>query len=132
MKRITLITSIMLVTASGALAQSDEDMLEAFRTHIADIYLDQMQLTFPELIRNRELAPSDKERLIAQLVDDLTTCHTDAIVEYAASNDIPLSDLISEPSEGITFDRDSGNEYGQLLDPCLLNAMGAAGVLPHG
>ena len=64
-----------------------------------------------------------------QLVNDSAACFTDSLVEYAALRDVPLSDFVSEDSEGaIHFDGDSANEYEQSLLPCLLAAKQAAGV----
>ncbi len=133
MHRLTLITSIMLVTASAAFAQSDEEIIETLRTSIAKVLLEQMPGELPESFLNSGLAPSDKERIMLQLVNDSAACFTDSLVEYAALRDVPLSDFVSEDSEGaIHFDGDSANEsaneYEQLLVPCLLAAKQAAGV----
>ncbi len=127
MKRITLITSIMLVAAPGAFAQSDEEIIETVRTSAAEIFLEQMSITVPESFLNSGLSPSDKERLMLQLANDSADCLADAVVEYAALYDVPISDFVS--SEGtIHFDGDSGSEFEQLLNPCILNAWQAAGV----
>ena len=127
MKRITLITSIMLVAASGAFAQSDEEILETLRTSATKIFLEQASWVLPESFHNSELSPSDKERLILQLANDTANCLADALVEYATLNDVPLSDLVSSDAT-IHFDGDSGKEYGQLLDPCISHAWEAARV----
>jgi len=126
--RIALITLIMLIAASAAFAQSDEELLEALRTWATKTHLDQMRLLVPESFSNSGLSPSDIERVKLQLANDLAACFVDAVAEYAALKDVPLSDLISEPGEGITFDRDSGNEFEQLLVPCTLAATQAAGI----
>ncbi len=127
MKRITLITSIMLVAAPGAFAQSDEEIIETVRTSAAEIFLEQMSFTVPESFLNSGLSPSDKERLMLQLANDSADCLADAVVEYAALYDVPISDFVS--SEGtIHFDGDSGWGFEQLLNPCILIAWQAAGV----
>ncbi len=127
MKRITLITSIMIVVASGAFAQSDEEILETLRTSVTKNFLAQASWVLPESFLNSELSPSDKERLILQLANDTANCLADALVEYATLNDVPLSDLVSSDAT-IHFDGDSGREYEQLLDPCISHAWEAAGV----
>ena len=127
MKRITLITSIMLVAAPGAFAQSDEEIIETVRTSAAEIFLEQMSITVPESFLNSGLSLSDKERLMLQLANDSADCLADAVFEYAALYDVPISDLVS--SEGtIHFDGDSGSEFEQLLNPCILIAWQATGV----
>ena len=127
MKRITLITSIMLVAAPGAFAQSDEGIIETIRTSAAQNLLEQMPDELPESFLNSGLSPSDIERLMLQLANDGANCFADAIVEYAVLKDVPLSDFVS--SEGaIHFDGDSGYEFEHLLIPCMLSAWEAAGV----
>ncbi len=64
MKRTSLITSIILVAASGAFAQSDEEILETLRTVGNKNFLEQASWVLPESFHNSELSPSDKERLI--------------------------------------------------------------------
>ncbi len=127
MKRVSLITSIMLVAAPSAFSQSDAEIVETVRTSVTKIFLEQASWVLPESFLNSELSPSDKERLILQLANDTANCLADAAVEYAALSDVPLSDLVS--SDGtVHFDGDSGKEYGQLLDPCISHAWEAAGV----
>jgi hypothetical protein len=127
MKRITLITSIMLVATPGAFAKSDEEIIETVRTSAAEIFLEQISITVTESFLNSGLSPSDKERLMLQLANDSADCLADAVVEYAALYDVPISDLVS--SEGtIHFDGDSGSEFEQLLNPCVLIAWQTAGV----
>ena len=127
MNRVTLITSIVLVAAPSAFAQSDEEIIEAIRTSIAETLLEQLPDTLPQSFKESGLAPSDKERLMLQLANDSADCLADAVVEYAALYDVPISDFVS--SEGtIHFDGDSGSEFEQLLNPCILIAWQAAGV----
>ena len=70
MKRITLITSIMLVAAPGAFAQSDEGIIETIRTSAAQNLLEQMPDELPESFLNSGLSPSDIERLMLQLANE--------------------------------------------------------------
>lgn len=127
MKRITLITSIVLVAASGVFAQNDEKTLETLRASVTKVFLEQVSWALPESFLNSDLSPSDKDRLILQLANDTADCIADALVEYAALNDVPLSDLVSSDAT-IHFDGDSGKEYALLLDPCISHAWEAAGV----
>lgn len=126
MKRITLITSIMLVAASGAFAQSDEEILETLRTSVTEIYLEQLPNDLPESFLNSGLSPSDIERLVLQLANDGAACFVDAVVGYAAQNEVPLSDFVSDGV--ISFDGESGSEFELLLAPCILAARQAAGL----
>lgn len=127
MKRMTLTTSIMLVAAPGAFAQSDEEIIDAIRSSAAEIFLEQMSITVPESFLNSGLSPADKERLTLRLANDSADCLADAVVEYSALYDVPIPDFVS--SEGtIHFDGDSGTEFEQLLNPCILNAWQEAGA----
>ncbi len=127
MKRVSLITSIMLVAAPSAFSQSDAEIVETVRTGATKVFLEQASWVLPESFLNSDLSPSDKERLILQLANDTANCLADAAVEYAALNDVPLSDLVS--SDGtIHFDGDSGKEFEQWLVPCISRAWEAAGV----
>ncbi len=117
----------MLVAAPGAFAQSDEEIIETVRTSAAEIFLEQMPNDLPKSFLNSGLSPSDKERLMLQLANDSADCLADTVVEYSALYDVPISDLVS--SEGtIHFDGDSGSEFEQLLNPCILIARQVAGV----
>ena len=121
-----LITSIALFIASGAFAQSDEEILETLRTSITENYLEQLPNDLPESFLNSGLSPMDKERLVRQLANDGAACFVDAVVGYAALNDVPLSDFVADGL--VSFDGDSGIEFEQLLAPCILAARQAAGL----
>ena len=127
MNRSLLITSIVLFIASGAFAQSDDEVLEAFRTSLTEIFLEQAPWALPESFHKSELSQSDKERIILQLANDTANCLADAAVEYAALKDLPLSDLISSDST-IHLEGESGKEFSQLLDPCISHAWEASGI----
>ena len=127
MKRVSLITSIMLAAAPSAFSQSDAEIVNSIQTNVTRIFLEQAHWVLPESFLNSELSPSDKERLILQLANDTANCMADAAVEYAALSDVPLSDLVS--SDGtIHFDGDSGKEFEQLFVPCISRAWEAAGI----
>ena len=83
MKRITLISTIILVAAPGAFAQSDEEVLETLRTLITETYLEQLPNDLPESFLNSGLSPSDKERLMQQLANEGAACFVDAVVGFA-------------------------------------------------
>ena len=127
MKRTALISSIMLVAASVAFAQSDEEILETLRTLTAKTFREQISNDLPESFQNSGLAPADKERIVLQLSEDYVACFEGAIVEYAAVIGVPLSDLVSSDGS-IHFDGDSGTDFEQLLVPCLQAARQGAGL----
>ncbi len=126
MNRTMLITSIVLFIASGAFAQSDEEILETLRTSVTEVYLEGLPNELPESFLNSGLSPMDKERIVRQLANDCASCFVDAVVGYAALNDVPLSDFVADGV--VSFDRDSGSEFEQLLAPCILAARQAAGL----
>ena len=127
MKRITVITLFMLVAATGAFAQSDEELIETVRASATKIFLDQASWTLPESFRNSGLAPSDKERLVQQLANATATCLVDALVEYATSNDVPLSDLVSDDGS-FSLKAGPGYEFDLFLSSCIQSAWEAAGA----
>jgi hypothetical protein len=127
MKQIPLITSILLAAASGAFAQSDEEILERLRTSVTRVFLEQASWVLPESFHNSELPASDKERIVLQLATDTANCLADAAVEYATLNNIPLSELVSSDAT-IRFDGDSVKEFNQLYDPCISRVWKAAGI----
>ncbi len=127
MIRISLITWIMLLAAPTAYSQSDKEILETVRGSVTNIFLEQASWVLPESFRNSGLAPSDKERIVQQLANATATCMVDALVEYAALNDVPLSDMVSDDGS-FNLKGGSGYEYEQLLNPCILRAWEVAGI----
>jgi len=127
MKRVSLITSIMLVAAPGAFAQSDVEIIETVRSSAAEIFLEQASWVLPDSFHNSGLAASDKEKLILQLANDSADCLADSVVEYAAVYDVPISDLVSNDGT-IHFDGDSGKDFEKLLAPCISRAWEVAGI----
>lgn len=127
MNRTWLTTSIVLIVAPGAFAQSDEEILKTIRASAAEIYLEQLPNDLPESFLNRGLSPSDIERLVQQLANDGAACFVDAAAGYAVLKDVPLSEFVSD--EGvISIDNDSRGDFEQLLHPCILAARQAAGL----
>jgi hypothetical protein len=126
MKRAILMTSIVLFTAAGALAQNDEEILETLRTSVTNVYLEELPNELPKSFHTG-LASSDKEQIIRQLVDDCAACFVDAVVKYAALFNVPLSDFVTDgvvvPGPGLA------GEFEQLLNPCIIAARQEAGIV---
>jgi hypothetical protein len=127
MTRITLILSVLLVFASSAFAQSDEQLIETVRSSAVDVFLEQASWVLPDSFHKSDLAESDKERVVLQLAQDTAACLADTAVEYAGKNDIPIPDFVSDDGT-IHFDGDSGREFSRLLELCVDRAWQAAGV----
>ncbi len=127
MVRISIITWIVLFAAPSAHSHSDIDILETVRASVTKIFLEQASWVLPESFQRSGLAPSDKERIVQQLANDTATCLVDSLVEYADSNDIPLSDLVSDEGS-FTLKRGSGYEYDLSLEPCIRRAWEVAGI----
>lgn len=126
-KQLSLITLIALVASPIAYAQSDEDILEKVRASATKIFLEQASWTLPESFHNSGLAPSDKERLVQQWANTSATCLVNALVGYANSTDVPLSEMVSDDGSFI-LEGGSRYEYEQLLNPCIERAWEAVGA----
>lgn len=96
MRQILLICCILLLAPPSAWPQGDEEILEKVRTSATKIYLEQASWTLPESFHNSGLASSDKERLISQWASASAACQVNALAAYAASTEVPLSDLVSD------------------------------------
>lgn len=127
MKRVSLITLIMLAAVSLVLAQSDEQLIETVRSSAVEIFLEQASWVLPDSFHNGDLASPEKERIILQLANDTGDCLAETAVDYAAKYNVPISDFISDDGT-IHFDGDSGLEFSQLLDPCIKDAWQKAGI----
>lgn len=127
MKRIFLITSIMLVAAPSAFAQSDAQLIDTVRSSAVEVFLKEASWVLPDWFHNSDLAESDKERIILQLAQDTADCLADTAVTYAAKNDIPIPDFVSDDGT-IHFDGDSGREFSRLLELCVNRAWQVAGI----
>ena len=127
MIRTSLIAWLILLVAPAAYSQSDEEILEEVRASVTKIFLEQASWTLPESFHNSGLAPSDKERLIQQVANDSAACMVEALVEYAALNDVPLSDLVSEDG-GIELKSGNSYQFEQILVPCIERAWAAVGA----
>ena len=126
MNRTMLIASIAFFTVPGALAQSDEELIETVRTSAREGFLEEPP-TIPKSFRDSGLAPADRERIMQQVAGDTADCLADTTVEYAALYDIPISELVT--SEGII--RPSGNsadEFKRMLNDCIALAWQTAGI----
>jgi len=131
MKRIVVTTFLTLVAASGALAQSDEELIEIVRVSTKKVFLDQMSFTVPESFQDSGLSPTDKERILKQLASDSADCLADTTVKYSALYDVPISDMVS--SDGTIGPRgDSASEFFRMLNDCIVLAWQAAGVNTEG
>jgi len=125
MKQIALITLLTLVAAPGAFAQSDEELIETVRTSAREGFLEEPFI--PESFQDSGLAPSDKERIMLQVVSDSADCLADTVVEYSALYDIPISDMVS--SDGTIAPRGNrASEFTRMLNDCIELAWQAAGV----
>ncbi len=127
LNRTLLGTPIVLFIMSGAFAQSDEEILETLGDSITQVYLDQLPSELPKSFLDSGLAPADIEQLIAKLASDCAVCFVDAVVDYAAINDVPLSDIVADGV--VSLDGDSAREFELLLNPCILTARQAAGLV---
>lgn len=126
MKQLALITLLTLVAAPGAFAQSDEELIETVRTSAREGFLEE-PFTIPESFQDSGLSPSDKERIMLQVVSDSADCLADTVVEYSALYDVPISDMVS--SDGTIHP--SGNpagEFTRMLNDCIVLAWQAADV----
>ncbi len=86
----------ILFVAPTAFSQGDVELLEKVRANAVKIYVEQASFTLPESFHNSGLAPSDKKKLVEQWANNSAICHVDALAAYATTNDVPLSELISD------------------------------------
>jgi hypothetical protein len=124
MKQISMIGCIILLVASTAYSQSDDDILEAVRANATKIFLEQASWTLPDSFHNSGLAPADKERLIGQVAIASGACLADALAEYAKTTDVPLSEdgSFSLKGDGASF------EFNLSLETCIGRAWEAVGA----
>ena len=126
--RLSRISWALLLLASVAHSQSDEEILDLVRANATKIFLEQASWTLPESFHNSGLAASDKERLIEQWANASRACLADALAEYAKSTDVPLSDLVSE-SGAFSLKGDGAKaDFETFLDACIERAWAAAGA----
>jgi hypothetical protein len=128
MDRIAFLGSVAVLAVSPALAEGNEETLEKVRSLVTASFEDEIADKLPESFRKSGLAPSDQERVIEQLADDYVDCFQDAIVEYAATNEIALSDLVATDGS-VSFKGDSGTDFNELLVPCIDAARQAARLI---
>ena len=127
MIRLPLIGFIFLVYASGALAESDEEIIERVDASFQKIFLDQASWSLPESFWNSGLDESDKNRIVIELAEDGARCFIDAIKAYAELTKKPISEIVSEDNT-VTFRGDSGTDFRQMFDACMFEAFAAAGI----
>lgn len=119
MIRISSISCIMLFISPVVHADSDEEILETVRSNATKIYLEQASWTLPESFHNSGLAPSDKEKLVAQWANASADCQVDALSKYAESADVPLSEMVNDDgSFGLKGDGSSADFY-LNLETCI-------------
>ena len=128
MRRLSLISLILLVGASGALAESDEEIIERVDASFQKIFLDQASWSLPESFWNSALAESDKNQIVKELAEDGARCFTNAIKAYAEITKKPISEIVSEDNT-VSFRGDSGTDFKQLFESCMVEAFAAAGIV---
>jgi hypothetical protein len=119
MKRIALISCIMLLFSPVAYAQSDQEILDTVRANGTKIYLEQASWTLPESFHKSGLAPSDKERLIEQWASASAACLADALAKYAESTDVPLSDMVNDDGSFSLKGDGSSSDFNLNLETCI-------------
>ena len=117
----------ILLVASTAFSQSDEEILEKVRANGVKIYLEQASFTLPESFHNSGLASSDKKRLIEQWANESAICHVDALAAYATANDVSLSELVSDDGT-YGFGLGSPIDWELHLKSCLARTWEAVGA----
>lgn len=118
---------MLLLAAPAAWSQDDEAILDKVRAVATKIYLEQASWTLPESFHNSGLAPLDKERLVSQWASASAACLADALSAYAASTDVPLSELVSDDgSFGLKGGPDS--EFHLRVSRCIEIAWHSVGV----
>jgi hypothetical protein len=128
MKRISLISCIILLISSSAYAQSDDEILEKVRANGVEIYLEQASWTLPESFHNSGLAETDKERLIEQWANASAACMTDALAKYAESSDVPLLEMVNDDGSFSLKGDGSLSEFNLTVETCIERAWQAVGA----
>ena len=127
MRMLMLAMLLPLTSMSLALAESDEEITSRVYASAKKIFLDQATWALPESFWNSGLAESDKTRIVQTLAEDSATCFVNAILEYSAQSDRPLSELVSDDNT-VGFNRDAASMFLPLYEPCLQTVWQAAGV----
>ena len=73
------------------------------------------------------VAESDKNRIVKGLAEDGARCFIDSIKAYAEFTKKPMSEIVSEDNT-VSFQGDSGTDFRQLFDSCMVEAFAAAGI----
>lgn len=127
MRRLSIVSLILLVYVSLASAESDEQIIERVNDSYQKIFLDQASWSLPESFWNSGLAESDKNEIVRELAEEGARCFTNVIKAYAESTNKPISEIVSEDNT-VSFRGDSETEFIQLFDSCMAEAFAAAGI----
>ncbi|MEM7504437.1 MAG: hypothetical protein AAF417_20535 [Pseudomonadota bacterium] len=95
------------------------------------IFLQQASWTLPDSFHNSGLAPSDKERLIEEWVDESSRCLANALAAYARTTDVPLAEMVSEDGSFRLLGDGATSEFRLRLATCVERAWAAVGAGPR-
>ncbi len=128
MRRTSRIAWIILLVATTAYSQSDEEILEVVRTNAEKGYLEQASSTLPQSFLDGGLAPSDKEILIEQWANASAACLADALATYANTTKTPLSEMVNGDGSFSLKGDGSSSEFHVFLNSCIERAWAAVGA----
>ena len=128
MLRTPRIAWIILLVATTAYSQSDEEILEVVRANAEKGYLEQASSTLPQSFLDSGLAPSDKEILIEQWANASAACLADALATYANTTETPLSEMVNDDGSFSLKGDGSSSEFHVFLDSCIARAWAAVGA----
>ncbi len=117
---------------ASVFASEDEGLLKEFRENLAKNIsaeiADQLRSEYTDTGR----APSDVDRIVADLADALEVCMFDSLVKFVRDNDIPLVELIGDGSEGVVSfegrNLSKASEFQEIFNPCVNAARTEAGA----
>jgi hypothetical protein len=117
-----------LLFSTSAYSQSDKELLEVVRANAEKGFLEQASWTLPKSLHESGLAPSDKEKLIAQWADNSAACLADALETYSKTTETPLSEMVNDDgSFGLKGDG-SKPDFDLFLNTCTESAWEAIGA----
>ena len=125
---MALIAWIILLVAPTAYSQSDEELLEVVRANAEKGYIEQASSTLPQSFLDSGLAPSDKEKLIAQWANASAACLADALATYANTTETPISEMVNDDGSFSLKGDGSSSEFYVFLDSCIERACAAGGA----
>ena len=107
-------------------------MLKEFRESLAKNMSAEIADQLRSEFTDTGLAPSDVDRIVADLADALEVCVFNSLVEFLSDNDIPLAELIGDGSDGgVSFEGKNlrkASELQEILYPCVNAARTEAGA----